>query len=216
VGNTAAWIEGNATAFGVYLAAYEHRDEPIVLDDVDGLQRDRNGVRLLKSLCQSDDVKSVSWLSNSSTLEQREIPCSFTTRSRVAIIANSWRTLNADIRALEDRAHFLVFEPAAAEVHRNACTWFQDEEIRNFVGDRLQLFEKHSLRTYVLAGQLKAAGMDWRGGVLARGLKGTALEVAKLKTMSGFTTEEARAQAFVDKGLGCRATYFNHARKLSS
>ena len=33
----------------------------IVLDDIDGLYRDRNGVRLLKALCQSDPARSVGW-----------------------------------------------------------------------------------------------------------------------------------------------------------
>lgn len=31
----ACWIEGNATAFGVYTAAWNHRDRVMVLDDVD-------------------------------------------------------------------------------------------------------------------------------------------------------------------------------------
>jgi hypothetical protein len=43
-----AWIDGNATPFGVYCAAFAHQDKPIVLDDVDALYRDTNGIRLLK------------------------------------------------------------------------------------------------------------------------------------------------------------------------
>src|SRR5262245_48148106 len=46
----ACWIDGNASAFGIYLQAYEHRHQPLVLDDIDGLYRDRHGVRLLKAL----------------------------------------------------------------------------------------------------------------------------------------------------------------------
>jgi hypothetical protein len=37
LGDGIGWIEGNATAFGIYEAAYRHRDQPIVLDDIDGL-----------------------------------------------------------------------------------------------------------------------------------------------------------------------------------
>jgi hypothetical protein len=40
------------------------------------------------------------------------------------------------------------------------------------------------------------------------------LEVAKLKSNPSFPSEEARVRAFVIAGLGCRATYFNYARKL--
>ena len=46
------WIDGNASAYGIYLQAHEHRNLPIVLDDVDGLYRDRQGIRLLKALCR--------------------------------------------------------------------------------------------------------------------------------------------------------------------
>ena len=40
--------------------------------------------------------------------------------SCVALIGNDWKTLNADVAALEDRGHVLVFEPTALEVHRQA------------------------------------------------------------------------------------------------
>ena len=60
------------------------------------------------------------------------------------------------------------------------------------------------------------AGLDWRRQILSRCLKGAALEVAKLKADSTFSSEEARAAAFVAAGHGCRATYFNHAKKLKA
>src|SRR5271165_6268120 len=31
------WIDGNASALGIYLLAHQHRNQPMVLDDVDGL-----------------------------------------------------------------------------------------------------------------------------------------------------------------------------------
>lgn len=33
IGDRAAWIDGNASPFGIYLWAHEHRDRPLVLDD---------------------------------------------------------------------------------------------------------------------------------------------------------------------------------------
>jgi hypothetical protein len=133
VGDQVCWIEGNATAFGIYLQAYERRNQPLVLDDIDGLYRDRNGVRLLKALCQTDKLKSLSWQSDAQTLARRDIPRQFTTSSRVAIIANEWHSLNADVAALEDRSHLLFFEPATIEVHRQAAGWFWDQEVFDFV-----------------------------------------------------------------------------------
>src|ERR1700730_2963109 len=58
--SAACWIDGTASAFGIYRQAHEYRNQPIVLDDVDGLYRDRQGIRLLKALCQTDQRETVS------------------------------------------------------------------------------------------------------------------------------------------------------------
>lgn len=213
VGDQVCWIGGNASAFGIFQQAFERCHQPIILDDVDCLYRDRNGIRLLKALCQTERVKTLSWHSEAKALDRRDIPREFTTTSHVAIIANEWRSLNADIAALEDRGHFLVFEPTPLEVHCHAATWFWDQQIFDFVGAHLHLMAQPSLRTYVLAWELKQANLDWRVGVLSRCLSGTALQVARLKADTSFAREEDRARAFVASQAGSRATYFNYARR---
>ncbi len=214
IGNQACWIGGQATPFGIYLQAYEHRHEPIVLDDVDCLYADRLGIRLLKALGQTESTKTVSWQTAAPTLKKCGIPRQFTTTSRVALVGNDWRTLNADVAALEDRGHLLLFEPAPVEVHRQAARWFWDQEIFDFIAGHLHLMAQHSLRTYYHALELKQAGLDWRQGVLCRCLTGVALAVAKLKANPNFASEAQRVQAFVRSGAGCRASYFRHAQKL--
>jgi hypothetical protein len=213
VGDQACWISGSATPFGVYVAAYRHCDRAIVLDDIDGLIADRQGVRLLKALTQTDPEKLVSWQSHSTALERLEVPQSFKTASSVAIIGNTW-CLSEDIRALEDRGHVIAFEPSPIEVHRRAATFFWDQEIFDFIGANLHLFTAASLRTYIVSWQRKQAGLPWRSVVLERCLSGVSLEVAKLKADPRFSTEADRVKAFMKAGLGCRATYFNHARRL--
>jgi hypothetical protein len=198
------------------LQAYEHCHQPIVLDDVDGLYKDSNGIRLLKSLCQTEKTKSLSWQTDAKTLSSRRIPRQFMTTSRVVIIANRWKTLNADVAALEDRGHFLHFAPTALNVHRQAATWFWDQEIFDFVAAHLHLMDRPSLRTYVLADEMKRGELDWRTGILARCLTGTALEVAKLRANPAYQREEDRVEAFKASGLGCRATYYNHAHELQT
>jgi hypothetical protein len=214
LGSRVCWIGGQATPFGIYLKAYEHRHQPLVLDDVDGLYADRSGVRLLKALGQTERTKTLSWLSAAPTLQRHGIPRQFTTTSRVALVGNDWKTLNDDVSALEDRGHVLLFEPAPLEVHRQAARWFWDAEIFDFVADHLHLMAQHSLRTYRQAWELKQAGLGWQQGVLSRCLEGTALIVAQLKANRSFANEAARVRAFVQAGAGCRATYFLHAKKL--
>src|SRR3954462_504945 len=86
----ACWIEGNATPFGMYAKLYRHRDQFVVIDDVDALYADRSGVRLLKCLCQTEEEKAVAWHSDARSLERQGIPREFTTKSRVVIISNDW------------------------------------------------------------------------------------------------------------------------------
>ena len=124
LGGKGCWIEGNATPFGMYAKLYRHRDNFVVIDGVDALYADRSGVRLLKCLCQTEEEKAVAWHSDARSLERQGIPGKFTTRSRVVIISNDWKTLklNKNVAALQDRGHVLLFEPDAAEVHKKAGT----------------------------------------------------------------------------------------------
>src|SRR5208337_4162717 len=55
LGGTSCWIEGNATPFGMYVKLFHHKDEFVVIDDVDALYADRSGVRMLKCLCQTEE-----------------------------------------------------------------------------------------------------------------------------------------------------------------
>src|SRR5438067_11264809 len=119
----ACWIEGNATPFGMDVKLHRHRDQFVVIDDVDALYADRSGVRLLKCLCQTEEAKAVAWHSDAKSLERQGIPREFTTKSRVVIISNDWTTLNKNVDALQDRGHVLLFEPSAAEVHAKVGTW---------------------------------------------------------------------------------------------
>src|SRR5262249_60807068 len=79
--------------------------------------------------CQPEPVKTLGWLTLTPILELHDVPTQFTTTSRLALIGNDWKTLNADVAALEDRGHVLFFEPAPLEVHRQAAGWFWDQEI---------------------------------------------------------------------------------------
>jgi hypothetical protein len=210
----ACWIEGNATPFGMYVKLYRHRDQFVVIDDVDALYADRSGVRLLKCLCQTEEEKAVAWHTDAKSLERQGIPREFATKSRVVIITNDWRTLDRNVAALQDRGHVLFFEPGAAEVHRKAGTWFDDREIYDWFAANLHRVREPSLRHYVRAKELKAAGMDWTEVLAAEGENRRARLAAELLASSAYTSTAARVKAFVEQGGGCRATFFNYRRKL--
>ena len=109
--SAACWIDGTASAFGIYRQAHEYRNQPIVLDDVDGLYRDRQGTRLLKSLCQSHSPKNLSWQTAAAARDGQGIPRQFSTTSRVAIIANRCASAiwSAVIRPSPTPSYFVKF-----------------------------------------------------------------------------------------------------------
>ena len=216
VGERACWIEGNATAFGMYMALWKHKDQLVIVDDVDNLYSDRNAIRLLKCLCQTDPVKQIAWHSGSSRLEREGVPKAFETKSRVALIANDWKTLNGNVEAVQDRGHVIVFEPRAEEVHDQVTKWFGDQEILDWFERHLHLIHRPSMRHYVRAAELKQAGLNWMQAILSDALSEKTLLVAQIKADSQYRTERERIGAFRELGGGCRATYFNHARRLNS
>lgn len=210
------WLEGNATAFALYCRLYQCRNRPVVLDDVDDLYSDRAAVRLLKSVCQTVRQKTVRWDSDARTLRSEGIPTHFTTTSRVAIIANQWRTLNENVAAIEDRGHVVVFEPTPEEVHSRTAHWFEDQEIFEFVERHLHLIEKPSMRDYYKAVEKKRAGLDWRSALLQRWLPPTTRIVARLVADDSYPSETARIEAFQQYTGQVRSQYFYHKRKLRS
>jgi CubicO group peptidase (beta-lactamase class C family) len=108
----------------------------------------------------------------------------------------------------------IVFEPGAAEVHAQAGGWFQDPEIYAWFAANLHRVREPSLRHYVRAAELKAAGMDWTE-VLAPGDDNPRARLAaELLASPAYDGIEARAAAFVARGGGCRATFYNYRRKL--
>jgi len=216
-GQGVRFLDGKLSAFDLYREIWRHRDALLVIDDVDELFADRQAVRLLKGLCQTDPVKTVAWHSGARALDEEGIPREFDTTSRVLIIANRWRTLDANVAALEDRAHIAVFEPSPLEVHARTAAWFWDQEVFDFIAENLDRIQSPSMRDYSRAWESKVGGLNWRADLVNRWLADLPERrrlVAQLKADPSFATENARAAAFEEQCGGSRATYFNHAKKL--
>lgn len=214
LGEEVCWLEGNASPFQIYAELYRHRDLPVVINDVDSLHAEKSGIRLLKSLCDTEDVKHVAWHTAAKSLKQEGIPREFTTKSRVVIISNDWRTLNKNVAAVEDRGHVLQFHPSALSVHSEVASWFNDREIYDWVGSRLHLIEQPTMRLYYRALELKKAGLDWKQVIPEAPADHRRKLTVELLQDDSFNTQEERALAFQQQGGGCRATFFNHVRQV--
>lgn len=109
----------------------------------------------------------------------------------------------------------LLFQPNAAEVHQQARRWFDDEEIYEWFATNLHRVREPSLRHYVRAKELKAAGMDWTEVLAAAAENPRARLAAELLASAAHESTAASVKAFVEQGGGCWATFFNYRRKLS-
>ncbi len=117
---------------------------------------------------------------------------------------------------IQDRGHVLMFEPSAAEVHRKAGTWFDDREIYEWFGANLHRMREPSMRHYVRARELTAASMDWTTVPAVHPENKRERLAAELLASDAYCSTAERVKAFVGRGGGSRATFFNYQRKLGS
>jgi energy-coupling factor transporter ATP-binding protein EcfA2 len=211
----ALYVEGHMQPFGLYRQLWEHRNLPVVLDDLDKLYANADCVRLLKPLCNTGESKRVSWLTNV-TMNSDDLPPAFTTTSNVILIANEWKTVNSNVRALEDRAIILHFDPSNAEVHQRVGQWFQDREVYLFIERILPCIRSVSMRHYCKASQLRRAGLlDWQDSLLQMVIPNrNSACVARLQIEPKLRSERERVEHFIKATGNSRATYFRAKARL--
>ena len=120
-----------------------------------------------------------------------------------------------EYEAIVDRGHLIYFDPTPVEVHVNVGQWFWDQEIYDFIGERLHLMDSLSSRTYLKTWERKKAGGDWRKLVEERFCHDTALLLVQKLEISDKTVEE-RAKDFITHTGLSRAIYFNYKKQLES
>jgi len=209
------YVEGHVQPFGLYQGLWRCRDSPVVLDDLDRLYANPDCVRILKPLCNTRRAKRISWLSNAVTAVP-ELPTEFLTTSSVMLIANEWRSLNSNVRALEDRTITLWFNPAVEEIHRKTAEWFDEPEVYQFIGSYLPHISQLSMRYYEKAKRLRNAGfLDWKKSLLQMMLSDrTMAVVAGLQLDPLLPNDTQRVTQFTTETGLSRATYFRVKAKL--
>jgi len=203
------YVEGHMQPFGLYRQLWDYRNQPVVLDDLDRLYADPDCVRLLKPLCNTVREKRLHWLTNL-TMNDGELPPSFTTSSSVILVANEWKSLNPNVRALEDRAIILHFCPGNEDVHQKVGEWFDDPEVYDYLGRLLPTIPAISMRHYCKGSQLRRAGLiDWRTSLMQMVLPdGRATCVLAMQHDPSLATEVERVAKFIAITGASRATYF--------
>lgn len=129
---------------------------------------------------------------------------------RHAVVLNPAASVRAE--------RYTVVEGKTAEIGiKDARKLLASIDVGNVVGLRgrallgvTHLFVREpSLRLYVRARELKAAGMDWTEVLALNAENPRARLAAEILGSSSFQRTSHRVEAFVRRGGGCRATYFN-------
>ena len=83
-------VRGTLSAINLYMLAYEHRTEGsvIVLDDADEIFQDLDAVNILKALCDSSNVRRVSYMKEAHQLKENDVPQSFEFNGAMIFISN--------------------------------------------------------------------------------------------------------------------------------
>jgi hypothetical protein len=208
---------GQLTPLQFYIDCYQHRGQPIVLDDAEHLLDNTLGKKHISSLAESSPVRQMNWGTTSPKLG--DTPQTYFTTSSLCIIAN--RTTSDE--AIQSRAVILFFDPTNAEVHRAVARWFWDQEIHDWFGRHLCRLPPLDTRWYVTADLDKRAGRDWRRIVLdahADERNRPAWIVQDLETDQAIPTREDKARAYTrtmtaaDLKGASRAAYFRLRSRL--
>jgi len=218
-GKAARIIKGDHSHPNLYCTLYEHQDQPIVFDDTDKLMDQSWFQELLKNLTETNKFKKLEYNKKSPILIETETPVFYWTKSPVLLIMNWWDTDNALCTALESRAEFFVFEPDWYECYQAWASWFDDQEIYDYIHANLEILKLPDARLLVKARNRKQAGMQqvsWKQLIDDHIDDQVGQEVRRLLKSKKFASNNARAAEFVKLGLGDRATFYRRMKEIQA
>lgn len=168
-------LSGGISAVNLYKMAYRCREagSVLLLDDIDGIYRDEESLNILKKITDSSHVCMVSWLKESSTLEDNDIPNSFAFKGSVIAISNqdfdrailSGSKFAVHLEALRSRSMFIdlrmhtlrerclrIMNVVKTEkiFEKAGLTFEQGQSIIEFIKKHREEFVELSLRTVVV------------------------------------------------------------------
>lgn len=158
-------IKGDCRPIKFHIKAYQHRDAPILIDDADAFLAKLDNREKVKHLTETDRYKLMSHESFAPQLIKLGIPNEFYTTSSVCILRNSWDSSDHINHAIEDRGLVVHFDPTWEEVYRYIGEWFWDQEIYDYLWERMPLLKEPSIRPLTRANDIKLAKstiFDWR------------------------------------------------------
>jgi hypothetical protein len=212
--NRAILLRGYHTPFKVYQELWMNRGKRVIMDDAELFWEKEPGLVLVRSLTEHTSRPLIQWGSASRQLEQLDIPTSFHTTSKCALICNKLTPSQLEkFAAIIDRGHLVYFDPPPIEIHKEAANWFWDQEIYDYIGDRLDLVKDLSARTYTKAWERKKAGGDWKKWIDTVCCHDATMRL--VKDLEGRTCKKMeKVKLFVKETGMSRSTYYLYREQL--
>ena len=181
-------VKGGLSAVELYKMGYRNRrpGSVVIIDDADSIFSDEEGLSILKAMCDSSSCRRVSWLKDSSTLREDDVPKTYDFQGSFIFISNidfqryidtggnkyvvhfealMSRSLYLDLRVHDRQAISLWVEHVATH-----GKMFAKENVSEAVGRDILAFLKKNrddLREYSLRTAVKLCGLakshhDWK------------------------------------------------------
>jgi hypothetical protein len=208
-GSRCLYIKGRKSPLDLYCDAYHHQDNPLIFDDPDSIMADNICLEYVKILSETDKYKLLPWGTNTNVLKTLDVPKYFWTTSPVCIITNHWGDSHF-YESLESRAELVYFEPHWGELYNQIGKWFWDQEIFDYLYERLEVLKRPDARIVVKAANRKDSGMtklSWQKAIDDYVDDPPGLLIRKLLAQD-FPNNTARAVEFEKQGGGSLRTFY--------
>ena len=181
-------VKGGLSAVELYKMGYRNRrpGSVVIIDDADSIFSDEEGLSILKAMCDSSSCRRVSWMKDSSSLREDDVPKTYDFQGSFIFISNidfqryidtggnkyvvhfealMSRSLYLDLRVHDRQAISLWVEHVATH-----GKMFAKENVSEAVGRDILAFLKKNrddLREYSLRTAVKLCGLakshhDWK------------------------------------------------------
>lgn len=181
-------VKGFVRPTGLYKMLYDHREKGkvLVFDDADSVFFDDVALNLLKGVCDTTDIRRVSWLAETrmETDDGEPLPRSFIFEGTIVFITNldfddmidRGHKLAPHMSALVSRSHYIdlamktkrdylvrirqvVADGMLRDQGLNAS---QEAEVMAYIEEKQNVLRELSLRMAVKIGNLVRTGTNWR------------------------------------------------------
>jgi len=181
-------VKGFVRPTGLYKMLYEHREpgKVLVFDDADSVFFDDVALNLLKGVCDTTDIRHVSWLAetNMETDDGEKLPRHFIFEGTIVFITNldfddmidRGHKLAPHMSALVSRSHYIDLSMktkrdylvrirqvvADGMLRDQGLSAVQEAEVMAYIEEKQNVLRELSLRMAVKIGNLVKTGQAWK------------------------------------------------------